>query len=68
MGGIPYQTEQDIAWFFFGGVVGSRDGGLNYCGICGVTHSGTYQNRNPLEFLVEAISAYRSVKPAPSLI
>ncbi len=27
--------------FFFGGVDGSLDGGLNYCGICGFIHSGT---------------------------
>jgi len=33
-----------------------------------VTRTCWLQKRNPLEFLVEAISAYRSVKPAPSLI
>ena len=33
-----------------------------------VTRTCWLQKHNPLEFLVEAISAYRSVKPAPSLI
>ena len=33
-----------------------------------ITRTCWLQNRNPLEFFVEAISAYRSVKPAPSLI
>ena len=29
----------------FGGVAGSRDGGLEYCGILGVSYSGRQQDR-----------------------
>ncbi len=33
---MPFWVNMMIfSGFFFGGVDGSRDGGLNYCGICG---------------------------------
>jgi len=44
MGGILFQYGRDSFWFFsLGGIAGSQGGGLNYCGIFGVTYSESLQ-------------------------
>jgi len=42
-GGYFFNQGGIFSGFFCGGVDGFRDGGLDYCGICGVNHSGTQQ-------------------------